>query len=120
MRKGNRQVNSFRGRDRAACTGLVRLSAAVAAFSTALMLATPAVALDLKGKVLHTHNEFCRNAEGLLICPLTELQEHEHSDRCYETAAQGHVHEDACYAAVRGALICAEAEQEAHVHTDTC
>ena len=120
MRKGNRQVNSFRGRDRAACTGLVRLSAAVAAFSTALMLATPAVALDLKGKVLHTHNEFCRNAEGLLICPLAELQEHEHSDRCYETAAQGHIHEDACYAAVRGALICAEAEQEVHVHTDTC
>ena len=120
MQKRNRQMNSFCSRDRSARKGLVRLSAAVVVFSTALMMATPAFALDLKDKVLHTHNEFCRNVEGTLICPLMELVEHEHSDCCYETAAQGHIHEDACCTTERGALICVEATQEAHIHTDTC
>ena len=113
-------MNSFGSRDRSARQGIVRLSAAIAAFSTALMLATPAVALDLKGKVLHTHNEFCRNAEGILVCPLAELEAHEHTDSCYEATVRGHIHEDACYAMERGALLCAEGEQEPHTHTDAC
>ena len=31
-------------------------------------------------KVLHKHDELCYNAEGALICPMQQLEEHIHSD----------------------------------------
>ena len=120
MQRRNRQLNHFCGGNRSARMGLTRLTAAVAALSTVLMLATPAFALDLKGKLLHTHNEFCRNSEGVLLCPLPELEEHEHSECCFEAAAQGHVHEETCYTMERGALICTVTEAEGHIHTAAC
>ena len=83
--------------------------------------------LDLTGMVLHTHNKFCYDRDGKLICPLPKVEEHEHGDDCYgipadetEPAKQPHVHSDECYTKERGDLICTTAEQVAHIHTDAC
>ena len=74
------------------------------------------------GMVLHTHGDFCRDSQGNVICPLPELEEHEHTEDCYEaqhpeTSRQGHVHSDACYVTEQGALICTAVQ---HVHSDEC
>lgn len=76
------------------------------------------------GMLLHTHGEFCRNSAGELICPLPELEEHEHADECYEKSVnatlppeQDHTHTDACYVDERGDLICAVQQ---HSHSDAC
>ena len=102
----------------------MRTVAAIAVLCTVFALAVPVFAqgmvLNLADSVLHTHNVFCYDSTGHFICPLRQLEEHTHTDLCYETAAQGHTHTDACYALERGALICEVAEQAGHVHTDAC
>ena len=85
---------------------------------------------NLEGIVLHSHNAYCYDNEGKLICPLQERESHTHSADCYqehrtlicgETQEQGHVHTSACYARDRGELICGQEEAPAgHTHTDAC
>ena len=102
--------------------GFLRVVAGAAALCMALALPLPASAQNLKGKVLHTHDAFCFNSAGRLLCPMEELVEHTHSERCYEVREQettpaGHTHTDTCYTNTRGALICADAD---HTHTESC
>jgi len=33
--------------------------------------------------LVHTHNQYCYNDDGELICPLPEVEEHVHDDSCY-------------------------------------
>lgn len=82
---------------------------------------------DLTEMVLHTHNEFCSDLNGNIICPLAELKEHKHSEECYEVIeletepmAPAHVHSDECYTMMKGALICVVTEQVVHTHTEEC
>ena len=97
--------------------------------------AAPAVPVpDLEGRTIHSHNEFCFDSAGNLICPIPELTEHRHTEQCYEivlspTEPTGpaateptpeHVHSDACYISKRGALACTYELPEVHTHTDAC
>lgn len=125
----NRQKNRTGKWACSARRGFVRTIAGIVVLCTVFALAVPVFAqetagadsvMDLTGKVLHTHNKFCRNSEGKLICPLPELEEHEHSDDCYRIVPQGHIHTDDCYVSERGALICDTQEQAGHIHTDAC
>lgn len=75
--------------------------------------------------ILHTHDGFCYDDNGCLICPMPELEKHEHGDACYEIAEQEtvpdeqkHVHTDECFAIEKGEVICAVAQQ--HIHSDLC
>lgn len=84
-------------------------------------------ARDLTGLTLHTHNQFCFDTGGNMICPLPEVFEHVHTEECYEIvipetapAVEPHVHDEACYIKERGALLCTIAEPERHIHTDSC
>lgn len=67
-----------------------------------------------KTAVLHSHNEFCYDTEGRLICTLPELQEHVHSDSCYRlvTPEPPHVHTDECWKETK-TLTCTLAEGKA-------
>lgn len=83
--------------------------------------------LDLTGMILHTHNKFCYDSDGKIICPLPKVEEHEHGDDCYEVRAQEpapteqtHVHSSECYTKERGTVICTVEEQIGHTHTDAC
>lgn len=62
----------------------------------------------LSDKVLHTHDARCYDAEGNLVCGMEELEEHSHTSECYTEVKT---------------LICTEEEHEAipaHTHTDEC
>jgi len=83
--------------------------------------------LDLTGTILHTHNKFCFDRDGNNICPLSGIEEHKHSDECYEVLIeetlpdeQPHTHSHECYTKEQGALICTTEEQMGHAHTDAC
>ncbi len=77
--------------------------------------------------VIHTHDDMCyRNGE--LICPLDELEEHEHTDDCYSVTqelicdkeeSEGHTHSDECYEQTLGELTCDDTS-ETHEHDDSC
>ena len=119
--KQNRVFN----RNRSVGNGFARLGAGVTALCIVFTLLVPVFAVetvnaDLTGKVLHTHDAFCRDSDGRIICPLPELEEHTHTEQCYEAAAQGHVHTDACYTMERGALTCQISDRGGHVHADDC
>lgn len=97
---------------------------------------------EKKTPVLHTHNEFCRDANGQVICPLAELTEHQHTEVCYETltvepeeagsleetptvpeeteAAEIHTHDASCYVHERGELRCEVPESAGHRHEEAC
>ena len=110
------------------CNRFARMIAGITVLCTVFALVIPVFAqesaearsADINGKVLHTHNMFCFDSTGKLLCPLPELEEHMHSEQCYETAVQGHVHTDDCYMMERGALTCQVSEQGGHIHTDAC
>ena len=78
--------------------------------------------------VLHSHNESCRDANGVLWCPLEERGEHIHGTQCVETTEvltclldeiAAHTHEGACYRDVP-VLACTQAEYPAHTHGEDC
>ena len=80
------------------------------------------------GTVSHVHNQDCY-ADGVLVCPLEEIEPHEHTDDCYEhvlscgkTENEEHKHTEACYE-IRLQLTCGLEEgegKEAHRHTESC
>lgn len=71
--------------------------------------------------VVHTHNEYCYDAQGNLVCALPEVQAHQHDDSCYTLvpAEDGHFHNDSCYTE-RQELTCGLAESEGHTHGPDC
>lgn len=79
-------------------------------------------------RVIHTHNKYCYDDSGALICKLSELDEHIHDEDCYTTSRtlicdldeDYHVHTNKCYTMVRGDLICGEEETEGHIHDSSC
>ncbi|MGN1248933.1 MAG: hypothetical protein ACI4XW_02560, partial [Candidatus Spyradocola sp.] len=88
----------------AAIRGISALLACVVLFFTFHALTRPAITLEGQ------------------VCP---LQEHVHTEACYETPetpsdAPAHTHTDECYAPARGELICGLEEGEEHQHTDDC
>lgn len=75
----------------------------------------------------HMHNSDCYK-NGSLVCPLPEIEEHTHTEECFETVreticgleeSKGHVHSDSCYALTEE-LSCGLEESEGHTHTDAC
>lgn len=81
--------------------------------------------------VLHTHDSFCYNQQGELICTLEERAAHTHGAECYREHRElictqvpdpGHTHTAACYAQDRGGeLICGlEESGQGHTHTQEC
>ena len=79
----------------------------------------------------HTHDQYCYDDYGNLICPLMENPPHFHTGSCYTTVQElacgmevgegAHVHTDACYTQVRGQTpICGQNENPGHQHTDAC
>lgn len=54
--------------------------------------------------IVHTHDTFCFNDSGELMCSLPEQTEHTHSDECYEN----------------GKLVCTMLTPVMHQHTDEC
>ena len=117
---------------------LVTSLAALVAAGTFGVLMLTGVAMTRKDKVLdcpyegqllaHVHNDDCYNADGILVCPLPELELHTHDASCYQTETYlicgqeetpGHQHDESCYTWVRGDLICTD-ESEEHEHTDDC
>ena len=59
----------------------------------------------IENEYYHTHNEFCRNEEGQLVCGLETRRPHEHTEDCYRTDRS---------------LICEKQETEGHAHGDAC
>lgn len=79
--------------------------------------------------VIHTHDAYCYDNAGNLICTLPERESHAHTDACYREVKEytctqvqdlGHTHTGACYAYDKGELICGMEEGGGHVHTDAC
>lgn len=77
--------------------------------------------------VLHSHDEYCYDADGTLVCPLPEIEEHLHTDDCFTEVQRtvcnleespGHVHGPSCYS--ERALICTQEELAAHKHLENC
>lgn len=83
------------------------------------------LACPVTGRVAHSHDGSCYDADGRLVCPLPELELHVHTDECYETTTEavcgmdesdGHEHTDGCYAETR-VLVCGMEEiTEEHAH----
>lgn len=71
--------------------------------------------------MVHTHDEFCYDTLGNLICALPEVESHVHDYGCYtEIVPEApHTHEDACYTE-ETVLTCTVPESEDHVHGDGC
>lgn len=81
--------------------------------------------------VIHTHDSFCYDQQGELICTLEERTAHTHGAECYREHRElictqvpdpGHTHAAACYAQDRGGeLICGQEEGgPGHTHTREC
>ncbi len=89
--------------------------------------------------VLHTHDGYCYNDQGELICALEEREAHAHGPECYQEqrtllcgqiADPGHHHDASCYTYVRvesadavemSGYTCGFQEGEgAHHHTEEC
>ncbi|MCD8085076.1 MAG: hypothetical protein LUF28_01885, partial [Clostridiales bacterium] len=74
----------------------------------------------------HTHTEDCY--ETALTCTLEESEGHTHTEDCYETVTtlvceleecEGHTHTEDCYDE-EGNLTCELEESEGHTHTEDC
>ena len=79
----------------------------------------------IPGMVSHIHNDDCYQA-GMLVCPLPEIEPHEHTDSCYMAVLSctlpendGHHHTEACYFTEKQ-LICGMEESEEHQHSEEC
>ena len=82
----------------------------------------------IEGTYYHTHNQYCFDEAGNLVCGLEEKIPHEHNDSCYETEKklicdkkeeEGHKHSNACYKEY-AELTCGKAEEAGHKHSDAC
>ena len=87
------------------------------------------LACPVTKRVAHAHDESCYDGNGTLVCPLPELELHEHSeDECYSTTEEivcneteeGHEHTDECYATTRILTCDLEEITEEHVHGPGC
>lgn len=79
--------------------------------------------------LIHTHDSYCYNVQGELICTLPELEAHVHGPECYQERREltcqeiqdlGHTHTGSCYAYEKGGLTCGLEEGGGHVHTPEC
>ncbi len=80
--------------------------------------------------LIHTHDSFCYDERGELICALPQLEAHAHTAECYQESRSlicqelqelGHTHAAACFAYDKGELICGQEEgQGGHTHSDGC
>ena len=74
------------------------------------------------GNGAHTHDTSCCDADGNLVCPLSEREYHVHDDSCYTETRElicelgEHTHTEDCYDET-GNLVCG---LEEHTHADTC
>lgn len=99
--------------------------------------------------IIHTHDAYCYDEAGNLICQLPEIEAHTHTDACYSTErvlvcgmsetgnsfgdgseaftdaddtfsdGENHVHTDACYE-TRIVLTCGKQEILPHTHDEDC
>ncbi|MGI6095153.1 MAG: DUF7604 domain-containing protein [Lachnospiraceae bacterium] len=74
----------------------------------------------------HTHSDACY--EDVLICGQEESEGHTHTDACHQTETQltcgqeeseEHTHDESCYTTVE-TYTCGQEESEGHTHTDAC
>lgn len=82
--------------------------------------------------VVHKHDpERCYDKSGNLVCMLPEIEEHTHTDECYQTQQVlscglqegdgGHVHSDSCYSPDLSAEpVCGIEESVGHTHGEGC
>jgi hypothetical protein len=85
-------------------------AAAATAATTDAASDTFATAFTTPDYILHTHNSFCYDAAGTLICQLDEFTAHTHTDDCYITDAQTGIK----------TLTCTLPELALHTHTAAC
>ena len=107
----------------------IGLLALLVLLCTAVALLLPAFTLEKDvfcGLEEHTHTEACY--ELIPVCAVEEHAAHTHTDACFETVrelscgleeSEGHTHTDACFA-VEKELTCGIAEDAGHTHTDAC
>ena len=69
--------------------------------------------------VIHHHDSACYDADNHLLCTLSEVEAHQHTDTCC-IQPEAHTHTDECYTMERGKLICTQSTEPTHVHTDDC
>lgn len=74
--------------------------------------------------LIHQHGTLC-SSDGILLCQIPEIEEHEHSESCYrevpvDAELQDHNHDASCYTNKRGDLICQIGETEGHRHSEEC
>ena len=74
------------------------------------------------GAVSHIHNDDCF-VDDVLVCPLEEIEPHEHTEECFESILScgleennGHQHDESCWAE-EAVLSCGMDE---HTHDDSC
>lgn len=72
---------------------------------------------DGQSVIIHQHDSYCYDENGTLQCDLPEVEEHTHSDGCYQRPliSEGHTHSDSCDTLIQRELLCQE-----HVHTESC
>lgn len=73
-------------------------------------------------EVAHSHDTYCYDAQGELICLLPEIEGHSHDDSCYESipvCEAVHTHSEECIT-TEEVLICTEEERVGHTHSGTC
>lgn len=82
--------------------------------------------------VVHKHDpETCFDKSGNLVCMLPEIEEHTHTEECYQNqqvlscgmqeGEGGHVHSDSCYGPDYSAEpTCGLEESEGHTHGEDC
>ncbi len=87
------------------------LSAFLAMCMTASLFSTAAFAADTEEKT-----------------PICGLEEHTHTEECYQTAdaapaceiQENHIHDESCYQAGEPVLVCGFEESDEHTHTEEC
>lgn len=107
----------------------IGLLALLVLLCTAAALLLPAFTLEKDvfcGLEEHTHTEDCY--QMVPVCAVEEHAAHTHTDVCFETVrelscgleeSEGHTHTDACFKEEK-ALTCVLEEDEGHTHTDAC
>lgn len=99
---------------------------------------------DSGASIIHTHDDYCYDEDGRLICDLAEIEEHIHTDACFRTEkvlvcdcseteehihcdecrsddgkTEEHVHSELCYEDSREP-VCGKENEDEHIHTEEC
>lgn len=82
------------------------------------LVTQPAAAGEEAVVIVHEHDASCYDAEGTLVCTLTERETHTHTDACYSNPVL-HVHNESCYE-TSDTPVCGKTEVQGHKHTDEC